>query len=112
VPVGQALGFFAREEPRVRLAVVAHGQRAAAKVDDLHRMWMASLRAEGVIMVAPVSSHDGARCYLGHLGLLGSSWYLIHGPSPPHPFADFTRKLHDGTGNLSIGGISSHMTQD
>jgi hypothetical protein len=44
-------------------------------------------------MVAPVSSHDGARCYLGHLGHLGSTWYLIHGPRPPHPFADFTRKF-------------------
>src|ERR1035437_4356734 len=52
---------------RVRPAVVAHGQRAVAQVNDLHRVRMTALRAERVIMVAPVRRRDSARRYLGHL---------------------------------------------
>ena len=82
--LGEALGLLVREKTRVRPAVVAHGQRAVPQVNDLYRVWMTALHAERVIMVAPVRRHGRARCYLGHLR---STWYLIHGPPPPHPFA-------------------------
>jgi hypothetical protein len=67
VPLGEALGLPVREEPLVRPAVVALGQRAVAQVNDLHRVRMTALRAERVIMVAPVRRRDSARRYLGHL---------------------------------------------
>jgi hypothetical protein len=37
-----------------------------------------------VIMVAPMRRRNGACCYFGHLRW---TWYLIHGPPPPHRFA-------------------------
>jgi hypothetical protein len=77
VPLGETLGLPVREKPRVRPAVVAHGQRAVAQVDDLYRVRMTALHAEPVIMVAPVRRRDGACCYFGHLRW---TWYLIHGP--------------------------------
>jgi hypothetical protein len=62
------------------------------QVNDLYRVWMTALRAERVIMVAPVRCHGRARCYLGHLR---SAWYLIHGPPPrPHPFAGCSQRLN------------------
>ena len=67
MPLGEALGLPVREKPRVRPAVVAHGQRAVAQVNDLHRVRMTALHAERVIMVAPVRRRDNARRYLGHL---------------------------------------------
>jgi len=67
MPLGEALGLPAWEKPRVRPAVVAHGQRAVAQVNDLHRVRMTALHAERVIMVAPVRRRDSARRYLGHL---------------------------------------------
>lgn len=46
---------------------MAHGQRAVAEVNDLHRMRMTVLPVEGVIMIAPVRSRGSAHCDLGHL---------------------------------------------
>jgi len=65
--VGEALGLPVREKSRVRPAVVAHGQRAVAQVDDLYRVRMTALHAERVSMVAPMRRRGSARCYLGHL---------------------------------------------
>jgi len=53
---------------------VAHGQRAVAQINDLHRVRMTALHAERVMMVAPVRRRDSASCYLGHVR---STWYLI-----------------------------------
>jgi hypothetical protein len=70
---------------------VAHGQRAVAQINDLHRVRMTALLAERVIMVAPVRRRDSACCYFGHVR---SAWYLIHDPPPPHPFCRlFTRNV-------------------
>ena len=76
VPLREAFGLPVRQKPRVRPAVVAHGQRTVAQVDDLYRVWMTALHTEPVIMVAPVRRGGSARCYLGHDR---SIRYLIHG---------------------------------
>jgi hypothetical protein len=76
VPLGQALGLPVRQKPRVRPAVVAHGDRAVAQMDDLHRVRVTALHGDRVIVVAPVRRAGGARCHLG------SIWYLVHDPPP------------------------------
>ena len=63
VPLGEALGLPTREKPRVRPAVMAHGQCAMAQVDNLHDVRTA-LPPGRVIMVAPVHRRSGARCHL------------------------------------------------
>jgi hypothetical protein len=80
VPLRETLRLPVREKPRVRPAVVTHGQRAVAQVDDLYRVWLTALHTERVVMVAPVRRGGNARCHLGHHR---SIWYLIHGPPPP-----------------------------
>ena len=79
MPLGETLGLPIRKKPRVRPTVVAYSQRAVAQVDDLHHVRMTALRAERVIMIAPVRRRGSARRYLGHLC---SSRYLIHDPPP------------------------------
>ena len=114
VPLGETLGLPVREKPRVRPAVVAHGQRAVAQINDLHLVRMAALHARRVIMVAPVRRRGSAR---GNRGHLRSTQYLIHGPttSPSVSSADLgvsQRKGHLDTRNLPIGGITEHLTRD
>jgi len=98
VPLGEAFGLPIREKPRVRPAVVAHGQRAMAQVDNLHHVRMTALPAESVIMVAPVRRLGSARRYLGPLRWTS---YLIHDPLP----SSFVRR---GFGHL---GQHRQLTQ-
>jgi hypothetical protein len=67
VHLGEARGLPVREKPRVRPAVVAHGQRAVAQMDDLHRVRVTARHAGHVIVVAPVRRRGGARCHLGQV---------------------------------------------
>jgi|GEM_PF-2374154 len=62
----KALGRPKRQKSRVRPAVMAHGQRAIAQVDDLHHMGLTALPAQSVIMVAPVRCLGSAGCHLSH----------------------------------------------
>lgn len=80
-PPGEALSLPVREKPRVLPAVVAHGQCAMTKVDNLHHVRMTALLAECVIVVAPVRRLGSARCHLRQIPS------LIHDPVPPHSFA-------------------------
>jgi hypothetical protein len=79
VPLGEALGLPIREKPRVRPAVVAHGQRAAAQVHDVHRVRMTELYAEPVIVVSSVRRCGSACCDGCHLCPIS---YLIHALPP------------------------------
>ena len=97
MPNGDALGLPTWEKPRVRPAVVAHGQRAVTQVNDLHRVRM-TLHAERVIMIPSVRRCGGARCYVGHPC---STRYLIHDPPPLHPFAGL---LTNTNLTLQVGG--------
>lgn len=63
---GEAFGHPKWHKPRVRPAVMAHGQCAIAQVDNLHHVGMTALHAQSVIMVAPVRRLGSAGCHLSH----------------------------------------------
>ena len=109
MPLGETLGLPVREEPRVRPAVVAHGQCAVAQVNDLHRVRMTALQAERMIMVAPVRRRGGARCYLGHIR---PTWYLNHDPPLSTRSLVVHPQYHFDTGNSPNGDIPEHMIRD
>ena len=75
---GQYLGLATRQEPRVEPAVMAHGDRSASQVHDLHHVRVTVIRAETVLVVA---SMRGSHRACGHFG---DSDYLLllHGRPP------------------------------
>jgi hypothetical protein len=75
VAFGETFRFPTREKPRVRAAVMAHGQCPPAQVDNLHRVRMTALPVGPVIMVAPVRRLGSTRRHLGQLRQIS---YLVH----------------------------------
>ena len=75
MPLGETLSVPVRKKTGVDPAVVAHGERAAAKEDDLHRVRMTALHTDHVIVVASVRRRLGT---CSHLGYVNSNSSLLH----------------------------------
>ena len=76
---GECLGLATRQKPRIEPAVMAHGDRPASQVHDLHHVRVTVLRAETVLVVASVR---GSRRAGGHFGDSGHRLLLHRRPRP------------------------------
>ena len=84
---GQCLGLATRQEPGIKPAVMAHGDRSASQAHDLHRVRVTVIRGETVRVVASMGGGHRAGGHLGDSGYL----VLFHGRPPAlswrHPHA-------------------------
>lgn len=71
VSLRQVLGLSAGKKTRVGPAVMAHGQRAMAQVDDLHSVRMTAPWLHSMVMVTHMSRSGCARRHLAPLSSSG-----------------------------------------